>query len=69
MTNIWLALLRQKRRRDGDTKGLEKVNGQSQPDYRPPEIKFIDKIPIPQEEHPNIGFMGLLVGTTFKTFI
>lgn len=39
------------------------LNGKYRPptDYRKPIIKCIDRIPIPQEEHPTIGFMGLLV--------
>ena len=41
--------------------------------YKPPagyvkrEIKIMDKIPIPQDEHPHIGFMGLLIGPRGNT--
>ena len=39
------------------------------PDYRPPEVKYIDKVPIPQDDFPNVSFMGQLIGprgTTLK---
>lgn len=37
------------------------------PDYRPPDIKIEDHISIPQEEHPDINFMGLVIGPRGKT--
>jgi len=45
------------------------LNGKYRPptDYRKPIIKCIDRIPIPQEEHPTIGFMGLLIGPRGNT--
>ncbi|KAH3863263.1 splicing factor 1-like [Dreissena polymorpha] len=39
-------------------------------DYKPPVIRVNDKVMIPQEEHPDINFVGLLIGprgNTLKT--
>uniref|UniRef100_A0A0B7A886 Branchpoint-bridging protein n=1 Tax=Arion vulgaris TaxID=1028688 RepID=A0A0B7A886_9EUPU len=39
-------------------------------DYKPPIIRVNDKVMIPQEEHPDINFVGLLIGprgNTLKT--
>lgn len=42
-------------------------------DYKPPrgyvkpDIKIQDRVPIPQDEHPHIGFMGLLIGPRGNT--
>lgn len=39
-------------------------------DYKPPIIRVSDKVMIPQEEHPEINFVGLLIGprgNTLKT--
>lgn len=36
-------------------------------DYRAPEKKISDKVYIPQDEHPHIGFMGLLIGPRGNT--
>ncbi|GLV43931.1 Splicing factor 1 [Carabus blaptoides fortunei] len=39
-------------------------------DYKPPVIRVHDKVMIPQEEHPEINFVGLLIGprgNTLKT--
>eukprot|EP00041_Stephanoeca_diplocostata_P007658 m.110198 g.110198 ORF g.110198 m.110198 type:complete len:584 (-) comp16977_c0_seq1:102-1853(-) len=48
---------------------LKKVNPSYKPpgDYRPPEKKIMDKIMIPQDDHPHIGFMGLLIGPRGNT--
>jgi splicing factor 1 len=35
--------------------------------YRPPMIKVNDKVMIPQEEHPEINFVGLLIGPRGNT--
>ncbi|GIX99565.1 splicing factor 1 [Caerostris extrusa] len=32
------------------------------PDYKPPLVKVCEKVMIPQEEHPDINFVGLLIG-------
>ena len=32
---------------------------------RAPTVKVSDKVMIPQEEHPDINFVGLLIGKTF----
>ena len=37
------------------------------PDYKPPMIKVNDKVMIPQEEHPEINFVGLLIGPRGNT--
>ncbi|WAQ96888.1 SF01-like protein [Mya arenaria] len=39
-------------------------------DYKPPVVRVNDKVMIPQEEHPDINFVGLLIGprgNTLKT--
>ncbi|KAF7637897.1 CCHC-type domain-containing protein [Meloidogyne graminicola] len=36
-------------------------------DYRPPTIKLNEKVWIPQEEHPEINFVGLLIGPRGNT--
>ncbi|XP_064629160.1 uncharacterized protein LOC135488440 [Lineus longissimus] len=36
-------------------------------DYKPPIIKVSDKVMIPQEEHPDINFVGLLIGPRGNT--
>lgn len=35
--------------------------------YRPPIIRVHDKVMIPQEEHPDINFVGLLIGPRGNT--
>ena len=35
--------------------------------YRPPVTKVTDKVMIPQEEHPDINFVGLLIGPRGNT--
>ncbi|KAI5753791.1 hypothetical protein M8J77_003407 [Diaphorina citri] len=37
------------------------------PDYKPPVIKVNDKVMIPQDEHPDINFVGLLIGPRGNT--
>merc|ERR1712226_867519 len=37
------------------------------PDYKPPMIRVNDKVMIPQEEHPEINFVGLLIGPRGNT--
>lgn len=37
------------------------------PDYKPPIIRVSDKVMIPQEEHPDINFVGLLIGPRGNT--
>eukprot|EP00096_Caligus_rogercresseyi_P014173 TRINITY_DN669_c1_g1_i1.p1 TRINITY_DN669_c1_g1~~TRINITY_DN669_c1_g1_i1.p1 ORF type:complete len:462 (-),score=185.25 TRINITY_DN669_c1_g1_i1:114-1499(-) len=37
------------------------------PDYKPPQVKVNDKVMIPQEEHPDINFVGLLIGPRGNT--
>lgn len=49
-----------------------KVNSNYHPpsDYKPPVVRVSDKVLIPQEEHPDINFVGLLIGprgNTLKT--
>jgi splicing factor 1 len=36
-------------------------------DYRPPLIRVSDRVSIPQEEHPEINFVGLLIGPRGNT--
>ncbi|XP_055625042.1 splicing factor 1 isoform X2 [Toxorhynchites rutilus septentrionalis] len=36
-------------------------------DYKPPVIRVSDKVLIPQEEHPDINFVGLLIGPRGNT--
>lgn len=35
--------------------------------YRPPIVRVSDKVMIPQEEHPDINFVGLLIGPRGNT--
>jgi len=35
--------------------------------FRPPIIRVSDKVMIPQEEHPEINFVGLLIGPRGNT--
>jgi splicing factor 1 len=35
--------------------------------FSPPTIKLHDKVWIPQEEHPEINFVGLLIGPRGNT--
>merc|ERR1719210_2639011 len=37
------------------------------PDYKPPMIKVNDKVMIPQDEHPEINFVELLIGQRGNT--
>lgn len=37
------------------------------PDYKPPVVRVHDKVMIPQEEHPDINFVGLLIGPRGNT--
>ncbi|CAG9120699.1 unnamed protein product [Plutella xylostella] len=37
------------------------------PDYKPPIVRVHDKVMIPQEEHPDINFVGLLIGPRGNT--
>lgn len=37
------------------------------PDYKAPQIKVSDKVMIPQEAHPDINFVGLLIGPRGNT--
>jgi splicing factor 1 len=48
---------------------LLKINPDYKPpaDYRAPIIKIVDRVPIPQEEHPEINFVGLLIGPRGNT--
>ncbi|KAK3608218.1 hypothetical protein CHS0354_039237 [Potamilus streckersoni] len=36
-------------------------------DYKPPTVRVSDKVMIPQEEHPDINFVGLLIGPRGNT--
>ena len=36
-------------------------------DYKPPVLRVSDKVLIPQEEHPDINFVGLLIGPRGNT--
>lgn len=36
-------------------------------DYKPPQTKLSDKVLIPQEEYPDINFVGLLIGPRGNT--
>ncbi|XP_050304239.1 splicing factor 1 [Anthonomus grandis grandis] len=51
---------------------MQSINPEFKPpaDYKPPVIRVSDKVMIPQEEHPEINFVGLLIGprgNTLKT--
>lgn len=35
--------------------------------FRPPIIRVSDKVMIPQDEHPDINFVGLLIGPRGNT--
>ena len=35
--------------------------------YRPPMIRINDKVMIPQDDHPEINFVGLLIGPRGNT--
>lgn len=37
------------------------------PDYKPPVVRVSDKVMIPQDEHPDINFVGLLIGPRGNT--
>merc|ERR1719225_2411171 len=37
------------------------------PDYKAPQIKVSDKVMIPQDNHPDINFVGLLIGPRGNT--
>lgn len=39
----------------------------SQISFRPPVIRVSDKVLIPQEQHPDINFVGLLIGPRGNT--
>lgn len=43
------------------------VNALLQSAPRPPIIRVNDKVMIPQEEHPDINFVGLLIGPRGNT--
>ncbi|PVD39561.1 hypothetical protein C0Q70_02196 [Pomacea canaliculata] len=45
------------------------LNPQYKPpaDYKPPIVRVSDKVMIPQEEHPDINFVGLLIGPRGNT--
>lgn len=36
-------------------------------DYKPPQTKISEKVLIPQEEYPDINFVGLLIGPRGNT--
>ncbi|CAB3376890.1 Hypothetical predicted protein [Cloeon dipterum] len=48
---------------------LQSVNPEYKPpvDYKPPVVRVSDKVMIPQEEHPDINFVGLLIGPRGNT--
>ncbi|CAH0765887.1 unnamed protein product [Bemisia tabaci] len=48
---------------------MQKINPDFKPpaDYKPPVIRVSDKVMIPQEEHPDINFVGLLIGPRGNT--
>ncbi|CAG0892654.1 unnamed protein product [Cyprideis torosa] len=37
------------------------------PDYKPPQVKVHDKVWIPQDNHPEVNFIGLLIGPRGNT--
>lgn len=47
----------------------QKLNAEYKPpaDYKPPLIKIQDKVMIPQEENPEVNFIGLLIGPRGNT--
>lgn len=48
---------------------MRKLNPEFKPpmDYKPPVIRVSDKVMIPQEDHPDINFVGLLIGPRGNT--
>ncbi|XP_059476191.1 splicing factor 1-like [Neocloeon triangulifer] len=48
---------------------LQSINPEYKPpvDYKPPVVRVSDKVMIPQEEHPDINFVGLLIGPRGNT--
>uniref|UniRef100_A0A2M4CH87 Branchpoint-bridging protein n=1 Tax=Anopheles darlingi TaxID=43151 RepID=A0A2M4CH87_ANODA len=48
---------------------MQAINPDFKPpsDYKPPVIRVSDKVLIPQEEHPDINFVGLLIGPRGNT--
>ena len=50
--------------RHNDILRIMEINEDFKPpaDYKPPQIKVNDKVMIPQDEHPEINFVGLLIG-------
>ncbi|XP_035705341.1 splicing factor 1 isoform X2 [Folsomia candida] len=48
---------------------LQELNPDYRPpqDYRTPVVKIVQEVPIPQEEHPEINFVGLLIGPRGNT--
>jgi len=48
---------------------MQKINAEYKPpmDYRAPTIKVSDKVMIPQDNHPDINFMGLIIGPRGNT--
>ncbi|XP_055921713.1 splicing factor 1 [Eupeodes corollae] len=48
---------------------MQSVNPDFKPpaDYKPPVIRVSDKVLIPQEQHPDINFVGLLIGPRGNT--
>ena len=36
-------------------------------DFRAPQVKVSDKVMIPQDNHPDINFVGLLIGPRGNT--
>jgi len=48
---------------------MQKINPEFKPptDYRAPTIKVSDKVMIPQDNHPDINFMGLIIGPRGNT--
>lgn len=51
---------------------MTKINPDFKPpvDYKPPSIRISEKVMIPQEQYPDINFVGLLLGprgNTLKT--
>jgi len=55
--------------RHNDIIRIMEINEDFKPpaDYKPPQIKVNDKVMIPQDEHPEINFVGLLIGPRGNT--
>ena len=55
--------------RHNDIVRIMEINEDFKPpaDYKPPQIKVNDKVMIPQDEHPEINFVGLLIGPRGNT--